>query len=81
MKLEGSYISVQYIPCKIERIAGKKPNLFKFKLDLFYNYHETSYILYINHARWHRCLCSDGLLVGGNRSTQRKPLLSDLVTT
>jgi len=27
---------------------------------------------YINHARWHRCLRSDGLRVGGNRSARRK---------
>ena len=31
---------------------------------LFYNDYETSYTTYINHARWHRCLCSDGLRVG-----------------
>ena len=28
---------------------------------------------YINHARWHRCLRSGGLLVGRNGSTRRKP--------
>ena len=39
---------------------------------LFYDY-ETSYTTYINHNRWHRCLCSGGLRVGGNRSTRRKP--------
>jgi len=27
----------------------------------------------INRARWHRCLRSDGLRVGGNRSDRRKP--------
>ena len=43
------------------------------KLYLFYNDYETSYKTYINHARWHRCLRSDGLRVGGNRSAQRKP--------
>ena len=42
-------------------------------LFIFYNDYETSYTTYINHARWHRCLCSDGLRVGGNRSAQRKP--------
>ena len=26
-----------------------------------------------HHARWHRCLHLDGLLVGGNRSARRKP--------
>jgi len=36
----------------------------KFKLYLFYNDKETSYRAYINHARWHRCLRSDGLRVG-----------------
>ena len=45
----------------------------KFKLYLFYNDYKTSYTTYINHARWHRCLRSDGLRVGGNRSTRRKP--------
>ena len=45
----------------------------KFKLDLFYNDYETISTTYINHARWHRCLRSDGLRVGGNRSTKRKP--------
>ena len=40
---------------------------------LFYNDYETSYTPYINDARWHRCLRSDGLRVGGNRSTRRKP--------
>ena len=40
---------------------------------LFYNDYETSYTTYINHARWHRCLRSGGLRVGGNRSTWRKP--------
>ena len=45
----------------------------KFKLHLFYNDYETSYTTYINHTRWHRCLCLDGLRVGGNRSTWRKP--------
>ena len=29
-----------------------------FKLYLFYNDYETSYITYINHARGHRCLRS-----------------------
>jgi len=29
---------------------------FKFKLHLFYNDYETSYITYINHARWHRTM-------------------------
>ena len=47
--------------------------LLKFKLYLFYNDYETSYTTYINHARWHRCLRSDGLRVGRNRSAQRKP--------
>jgi len=45
----------------------------KFKLHLFYNDYETSYTTYINHTSWHRCLRSDGLRVGGNRSTWRKP--------
>ena len=27
-----------------------------------------------HHARWHRCLRSDGLGVGGNRSARRKPI-------
>ena len=36
----------------------------KFKLYLFYNDYETSYTTYINHARWHRCLRTDGLRVG-----------------
>ena len=44
-----------------------------FKLYLFYNDYETSYRTYIDHARWHRCLRSDGLRVGGNRSARRKP--------
>ena len=44
------------------------------KLYLFYNDYETSYTTYINHARWHQCLRSDGLRVGGNRSTRRKPI-------
>ena len=47
--------------------------LFKFKVYLFYNNYETSYTTYINHARWHRCLRSDGLRVGGNQSTRGKP--------
>ena len=34
----------------------------KFNLYLFYNDYLTSYTTYINHARWHRCLLSDGLL-------------------
>ena len=46
--------------------------LFKFKLYLFYNDYETSYTTYINHARWHRCLRSDGLRVGGNRNARKK---------
>ena len=33
---------------------------------------ETSYTSYIKHARWHRCLCSDGHRVGGKRSARRK---------
>jgi len=45
----------------------------EFKLYLFYNDYETSYTTYIKHARWHRCLCSGGHRVGGNRSTRRKP--------
>ena len=44
-----------------------------FKLYLFYNNYETSYTTYINHARWHQCVRLDGLRVGGNRSTRRKP--------
>ena len=36
----------------------------------FSNFIYFTTITYINHARWHRCLRSDGLLrVGGNRST------------
>ena len=46
---------------------------FKFKLYLFYKDYETSYTTYINHARWHRCLRSDGVRVGGNQSARRKP--------
>ena len=48
-------------------------NTYANKLYLFYNDYETSYTTYINHARWHRCLRLDGLRVGGNRSTRRKP--------
>ena len=44
----------------------------KFNRYLFYNDYETSYTTYIKHARWHRCLRSDGLRVGGKRSTRRK---------
>ena len=40
----------------------------KIKLYFFYNDYETSYTTYINHARWHQCLRSDGLRVGGNRN-------------
>ena len=40
---------------------------------LFYNDYETSSTTYINHARWHRCLRSDGLRLRGNRSSRRKP--------
>jgi len=47
--------------------------VFFLKLYLFYNDYETSYTTYINHARWHPCLCTDGLRVGGNRSALRKP--------
>ena len=49
-------------------------NADKFKLYLFYNDYETSYTTYINHTRWHRCLRSNGLRVGGNWSTWRKPI-------
>ena len=52
-----------------------------FKLYLFYNDYETSYTTFINHARWHRCLRSDGLRVGGNRSFPEETHLPDLVTT
>ena len=52
-----------------------------FKLYLFYNDYETSYTTYINQARWHRCLRSDGLRVGGNRSAPEETHLSDLVTS
>ena len=45
----------------------------KFKLYIFYNDYETSYTTYINHARWHLCLRSGGLRVGGNWSARRKP--------
>ena len=44
-----------------------------FNLYLFYNNYKRSYTTYINHACWHRCLRSDGLCVGANRSAQRKP--------
>ena len=30
-------------------------------------------ITYINHARWHRCLCSCGLGLEEYRNTRRKP--------
>ena len=46
---------------------------FFFLNYLFYNDYETSYTIYINHARWHWCLLSGGLCVGGNRNTRRKP--------
>jgi len=29
--------------------------------------YQTAYTTFINHARWHGCLNSDGLRVGGNR--------------
>jgi len=45
---------------------------FKFKLYLFYNDYVTIYTTYINHAHWHQCLRSDGLLVGGRQSAWRK---------
>ena len=45
----------------------------KFKLYFFYKDYASSYTTYTNHACWHRCLRSDGLLVGGNRSARRKP--------
>ena len=63
----------------MDKIAQAKLNENKLhrkyssKLYLFYNDYETSYTLYINHARWHRCLRSDGLRVGENRSARRKP--------
>ena len=44
-----------------------------FKLYLVYNDYETSFTTYINHACCHRCLYPDGLRVGGNRSTRKKP--------
>ena len=44
----------------------------QFKLYLFYNNYETSYTPYFKHARWYRCLRSDGPHVGGNRSAWRK---------
>ena len=47
---------------------------------LFYNDYETRYTTYINDARWHRCLRSDGLRVGVNQYTE-ETRLSDLVTT
>ena len=43
------------------------------KIYLFYNDYKTSYTTYINRARWHQYLHSDGLRVGGNRNTRRKP--------
>jgi len=55
-----------------EMLGNKPGNInIKFKLYLFYNDYETSYTTYINHARWHWCLRSDGLRVGGNRSGRR----------
>ena len=53
--------------------SSNKERLNKFKLYLFYNDYETSYTTYINLARWHRCLHSDDLLVGRNRSARGKP--------
>ena len=41
----------------------KQSSIKEFKLYLFYNDYETSYTTYINQARWHRCLRSDGLRV------------------
>ena len=57
-----SFLGLQY------RLKSGK----KFKLYLLYNDYETSYTTYINHARWHRCLRSNGLRVGGKRSTRMK---------
>ena len=69
---------VNYVKWEFENYTSKYA--LKFKLYLFYDY-ETSSTTYINHARWHRYLRSDGLRVGGNRSTRRKPTCPDLVTT
>ena len=33
----------------------------------------TKQVIQHNHAHWHRCLRTDGLRVGGNRSAWRKP--------
>jgi len=60
----------EYIHIILKRISANSPIHDFFKP--FYNDYETSYTTYINHARWHRYLRSDGLLVGGNRSTLKK---------
>ena len=54
-------------------IFVKKIKRTSIKHYLFYNDYETSYTTYIKHSRWYRCLRSDGLCVGGNRSAKRKP--------
>ena len=71
---------VEHYTCKVFHMTLLGMKQSKFNLYLLYNDYETSYTTYINHARWHRCLRSDGLRVGGNRSTRRKPeYLSGLV--
>ena len=45
-----------------------------FLCVFFLNFiYETSSTTYMNHALWHRCLRSDDLRVGGNRSARGKP--------
>jgi len=57
----------------IEYREPSSSNDISLNFYLFYNDYETSYTTYINHARWHRCLRSDGLRVGRNQSARRKP--------
>ena len=64
-----------YFSCLSEPFHHARYSIQYFSLILYlsYNVFETSYTTYINHARWHRCLRSDGLRVGGNWSARRKP--------
>ena len=77
---------VFFIPAKLANDLRlrwiSKPDLIHYNIFSYLNYtlnylfyidYETSYTTYINHARWHRCLRSDELRVGGNRSARRKP--------
>ena len=77
MNTPSQPIHLRYLTQTSGKLIGSGKYIgFRFKLIYLFS---NGFPTYINHSRWHRCLC--GRRVGGNWSTRCKPTCPDLVTT